>query len=149
MQPSHLLDDARWAADRLGPLRSKGAYAWRTLQNEGVPLAFGTDYPVEPINPLRGIYACVTRKLPDGSGPRNGWQPQEHLRAFDCIHDYTVGSAYAQFEEKRKGLLAPGMLADIVVYPRDINEVPPRVLFDLPVEMTITGGRIVYQVQSQ
>ncbi|HEY7825951.1 MAG TPA: amidohydrolase [Candidatus Acidoferrales bacterium] len=149
MQPSHLLDDARWASDRLGPERSKGAYAWRTLQNEGVALAFGTDYPVEPINPLRGLYACVTRKLPDGSGPRNGWQPQEHLRAFDCIHDYTVGSAYAQFEEKRKGLLAPGMLADIVVYPRDINEVPARILFDLPVEMTITGGRIVYQKQPQ
>jgi hypothetical protein len=149
MQPSHLLDDARWASDRLGPERSKGAYAWRTLQNEGVALAFGTDYPVEPINPLRGLYACVTRKLPDGSGPRNGWQPQEHLRAFDCIHDYTVGSAYAQFEEKRKGLLAPGMLADIVVYPLDINEVPARILFDLPVEMTITGGRIVYQKQPQ
>lgn len=149
MQPSHLLDDARWASDRLGPERSKGAYAWRTLQNEGVALAFGTDYPVEPINPLRGLYACVTRKLPDGSGPRNGWQPQEHLRAFDCIHDYTVGSAYAQFEEKRKGLLAPGMLADIVVYPVDINEVPARILFDLPVEMTITGGRIVYQKQPQ
>lgn len=149
MQPSHLLDDARWASDRLGPQRSKGAYAWRTLQNEGVSLAFGTDYPIEPINPLRGLYACVTRKLPDGSGPRNGWQPQEHLHAFDCIHDYTVGSAYAQFEEKRKGLLAPGMLADIVVYHRDINEVPPRILFDLPVVMTLVGGRIVYEKQPQ
>ena len=149
MQPSHLLDDERWAANRLGPERSKGAYAWHTMENNGVHLAFGTDYPVEPINPLRGIYACVTRKLPDGSGPRNGWQPQERLRAFDCIHDYTVGSAYAQFEEKRKGILAPGMLADIVIYPRDINEVPPRILFEMPVEMTITGGRVVYEKQSQ
>lgn len=145
MQPSHLLDDERWAADRLGPDRVKGAYAWHTMQQDGVHLAFGTDYPVEAIDPLRGLYACVTRKLPDGSGTRRGWQPQEKLRAFDCIRDYTVGSAYAQFEESRKGILAPGMLADIVVYPMDINEVPPNYLFKMSLAMTVTGGRIVYQ----
>lgn len=144
MQPSHVLDDERWAEDRLGPERSKGAYAWRTMEKDGVHLAFGTDYPVEPINPLRGLYACLTRKLPDGSGPPDGWQPQEKLSVFDCIHDYTVGSAYAQFEEKRKGLLQPGMLADMVVYPADITAIPAESLLKLEVSMTIAGGRIVY-----
>jgi len=145
MQPSHVLDDERWAEDRLGPERLKGAYAWRTMERDGVHLAFGTDYPVEPINPLRGLYACLTRKLPDGSGPPNGWEPQEKLSAFDCIHNYTVGSAYAQFEEKRKGLLQPGMLADLVVYPADITAMAPESLLKLEVSMTIAGGRIVYE----
>ncbi|MGB6471427.1 MAG: amidohydrolase [Candidatus Acidiferrales bacterium] len=153
MQPSHLLDDERWAADRLGPERAKGAYAWHTLQESGAHLAFGTDYSVEPIDPLRGLYACVTRKLPDGSGPpagpygnpSDGWEPQEKLSADDCIHAYTAGSAYAQFEEKRKGVLAPGMLADIVVYPADITKIAPLDLLRTRVSLTIVGGRIVYQ----
>ena len=145
MQPSHVLDDERWAEDRLGPERSRGAYAWRTMEHDGVHLAFGTDFPVESINPLRGLYACLTRQLPDGSGPAGGWEPQEKLSAFDCIHAYTAGSAYAQFEEKRKGLLEPGMLADIVVYPADITAIPPQSLLHLNVSMTIAGGRIVYE----
>src|SRR5580704_3560226 len=93
MQPSHLLDDERWASDRLGPERSRGAYAWRTMQQNGVHLAFGTDHPVEPLNPLRGIYACVTRELPQGSA---SWQPQESLPIKDCLRAYTTGSAYAE-----------------------------------------------------
>ena len=122
MQPSHVLTDERWAADRLGPERVKGAYAWHTMERDGVHLAFGTDYPVEPINPLRGIYACVTRELPEG-GPPGGWQPQEKLPMDDCLRAYTAGSAYAEFEEKRKGTIAPGMLADIVVFPVDITRI--------------------------
>ena len=145
MQPSHLLDDERWAEARLGPERIKGAYAWHTMLADGVHLAFGTDYPVESINPLRGLYACVTRKLPDGGGPANGWEPQEKLTAFECIHAYTVGSAYAQFEEKRKGLLQVGMLADMVVYPDDITSLAPMSLLTEQVSMTITGGRVVYE----
>jgi len=148
MQPSHLLDDARWATDRLGPERSRGAYAWHSMEQNGVHLAFGTDYPVEAINPLRGIYACVTRQLPDGT-PRRGWQPQEKLRAKDCFRAYTAGSAYAEFEEQRKGTIAPGMLADIVVYPKDLNEISPREIMKTPVVMTIVGGRIVYQQPQQ
>jgi hypothetical protein len=144
MQPSHLLDDERWAADRLGPERIKGAYAWRTMEQDGGHLAFGTDYPVEPINPLRGIYACVTRELPDG-GPQGGWQPQEKLPMDDCLRAYTVGSAYAEFEEKRKGTIAPGMLADIVVFPVDITRIPPRDLQTTHVAMAIVSGRIVFE----
>jgi predicted amidohydrolase YtcJ len=146
MQPSHVLTDERWASDRLGPERVKGAYAWRTMEQDSVHLAFGTDYPVEPINPLRGIYACVTRELPDG-GPPGGWQPQEKLPMDDCLRAYTAGSAYAEFEEKRKGTIAPGMLADIVVFPVDITRVPPRELLSTHVAMTIAGGRIVFEQQ--
>jgi hypothetical protein len=143
MQPSHLLDDERWAADRLGPERIKGAYAWRTMEKDGVHLAFGTDYPVESINPLRGVYACVTRELP-GGGPPSGWQPQEKLSMDVCLRAYTAGSAYAEFEEARKGTLAPGMLADIVVFPVDITRISPRELLSTRVVMTMVGGKIVY-----
>jgi hypothetical protein len=142
MQPSHLLDDERWASDRLGPERSRGAYAWRTMQQNGVRLAFGTDHPVEPLNPLRGIYACVTRELPQGSA---SWQPQEKLPMKDCLHAYTAGSAYAEFEEKRKGTIAQGMFADLVVYQANLNEIPTRDLLTTKVKMTISGGRIVYR----
>jgi predicted amidohydrolase YtcJ len=144
MQPSHVLDDERWAADRLGPERIKGAYAWRTMERNGVHLAFGTDYPVESINPLRGVYACVTRELP-GGGPMGGWQPQEKLPMEDCLRAYTAGSAYAEFEEARKGTLAPGMLADVVVFPVDITRIPPRDLLTTRVMMTIAGGKILYE----
>ncbi|HEX2776858.1 MAG TPA: amidohydrolase family protein [Candidatus Acidoferrales bacterium] len=148
MQPAHLLDDERWAEDRLGPERSRGAYAWHTMEKNGVRLAFGTDYPVVAINPLRGIYACVSRQLTDGT-PARGWQPQERLRAKNCFLAYTVGSAYAQFEEQRKGTIAPGMLADIVVYPRDLNQTSASAILTLPVVMTIVGGKIVYQQPQQ
>lgn len=112
------------------------------MEQNGVHLAFGTDHPVQPLNPLRGIYACVTRQLVQG-GP--SWEPQEALPIKDCLRAYTVGSAYAEFEEKIKGTIAPGMLADLVVYPVDLNKVPPRELLEIPVKMTIVGGRIVYQ----
>lgn len=149
MQPSHLLDDARWASDRLGPIRSRGAYAWHTMEANGVRLAFGTDYPVESINPMRGLYACITRKLPSGgpvekseNGSLAGWQPQERLTMDQCIRAYTVGAAYAEFEEHRKGTIASGKLADIVVFPTDITRVPPLDLLKLRPAMTIVSGRI-------
>jgi predicted amidohydrolase YtcJ len=148
MQPAHLLDDERWAQARLGAERSRGAYAWRTMEKNGVRLAFGTDYPVVDINPLRGIYACVTRQLTDGT-PDHGWEPQERLHARDCFLAYTVGSAYAQFEEQRKGTIGPGMLADIVVYPRDLNQTRSSDILTLHVVMTIVGGKIVYQQPQQ
>jgi predicted amidohydrolase YtcJ len=144
MQPSHLLDDERWATERIGPQRVLGAYAWRTMEKEGVHLAFGTDFPVEDINPLRGVYACVTRELPQGS-PAGGWQPQEKLKMRECLSAYTAGSAYAEYSEKIKGKIAPGMLADLVVYAVNLTEIPPADLLKLPVSMTIAGGRIVYE----
>lgn len=144
MQPSHLLDDERWVDGRIGPERVKGAYAWRSMLKNGAPLAFGTDHPVESIIPLRGLYACVTRELP-GGGPPGGWRPDERLTIDECLRAYTIGSAYAQFEEQRKGTIANGMLADIVVFPADLTRMPASDLLHTPVELTIVGGQIVYQ----
>jgi predicted amidohydrolase YtcJ len=144
MQPSHQTTDMRWAEQRVGQDRVKGAYAWATLQKSGARLAFGTDYPVEPISPMRGLYACVTRELPDG-GPQGGWQPQEKISLEDCIRAYTTGSAYAQFEEGKKGELKRGEYADFVVLSNDLTKVPPSEFVKTRVLRTVVGGRTVYQ----
>jgi predicted amidohydrolase YtcJ len=144
MQPAHLLDDARWADARLGPSRSRGAYAWETLEKSGAHLAFGTDYPnYESIDPLQGIYACVTRQMIDGT-PAKGWQPQERLPIDACLRYYTTGSAYAEYTEQSKGVIGQGYLADIVVYPVNLLQIPPPQLLKTNVVMTIAGGKIRY-----
>jgi predicted amidohydrolase YtcJ len=143
MQPSHQTTDMRWAEDRIGPVRIKGAYAWATLLKSGVRLAFGTDYDVEPISPFRGLYACVTRERPDG-GPKNGWEPQEKISLDDCIRAYTSGSAYAQFEEGKKGELKAGEYADFIILSNDLTKVPPAQFTKTRVLRTVVGGRIVY-----
>ena len=143
MQPSHETTDMRWAGARIGPDRSRGAYAWASLEKSGAQLAFGTDYPVESINPIRGLYACVTRELPDG-GPAGGWQPQEKISLDDCIRAYTSGSAYAQFEEGKKGELKAGELADFIVLSSDLTKIPPQQFTKTTVLLTVVGGRTVY-----
>jgi predicted amidohydrolase YtcJ len=145
MQPSHQTTDMRWAESRLGPERVKGAYAWATMQKDGVRLAFGTDYDVEPISPFRGLYACVTRQLPDGTPP-GGWQPQEKISLEDCIRAYTSGSAYAEFEEGKKGELKAGEYADFIVLSNDLTKVPSSEFVKTQVLRTVVGGRTVYQV---
>ena len=144
MQPCHETTDMRWAQDRVGQERAKGAYAWKSMQKHGVPLAFGTDYPVEPLNPMIGLYACVTRERPEG-GPAGGWIPQEKISIDECIYGYTLGSAYAEFEEKNKGQLVPGMLADIVVLSADVTKAPPAQILKTEALITIVGGRVVYE----
>jgi predicted amidohydrolase YtcJ len=144
MQPSHQTTDMRWAEQRVGPDRIKGAYAWATLQKSGAHLAFGTDYDVEPINPMRGLYACVTRELPEG-GPAGGWQPQEKISLDDCIRAYTIGSAYAQFDESRKGALRVGQFADFIILSNDLTKVPPSDYTKTVILRTVVGGRTVYQ----
>jgi predicted amidohydrolase YtcJ len=144
MQPSHQTTDMRWAEERIGRERIVGAYAWATMLKNGVPLAFGTDYDVETISPFRGFYACVTRERPDG-GPRNGWEPQEKIPLADCIRAYTSGSAYAQFEEGKKGELKVGEYADFVILSNDLTKVPPAQFTKTRVLRTIVGGRTVYQ----
>ena len=146
MQPSHETTDMRWAEQRLGRERAKGAYAWATMLKHGVHLAFGTDYPVETINPMRGLHACVTRELPEG-GPAGGWAPQEKISLDECIHDYTVGSTYGEFQETRKGQIAPGMFADMIVLSADLTKIPPAEILKTRVLQTIVGGRTVYQVK--
>jgi predicted amidohydrolase YtcJ len=146
MQPSHQTTDMRWAEQRVGPDRIKGAYAWAMLQKSGARLAFGTDYDVEPISPFRGLYACVTRERAEG-GPEGGWQPQEKISLDDCIRAYTSGSAYAQFEEGRKGQLKTGYYADFIVLSNDLTKIPPSEYVKTRVLRTVVGGRTVYQSQ--
>lgn len=143
MQPSHQTSDMRWAEQRVGPDRVKGAYAWATMQKFGVRLAFGTDYDVEPITPFRGLYACVTRELPTG-GPSGGWQPQEKISLDDCIRAYTTGSAYGEFMEGKKGELKAGEFADFIVLSKDLGKVNPSEYLNTKVLRTVVGGRTVY-----
>jgi predicted amidohydrolase YtcJ len=143
MQPSHQTSDMRWAEQRVGPDRVKGAYAWATMEKFGVRLAFGTDYDVEPITPFRGLYACVTRELPTG-GPSGGWQPQEKISLDDCIRAYTTGSAYGEFMEGKKGELKAGEFADFIVLSKDLSKVNPSEYVNAKVLRTVVGGRTVY-----
>jgi predicted amidohydrolase YtcJ len=142
MQPSHETTDMRWAEQRLGPERSKGAYAWATMEKFGVRLAFGTDYDVEPISPFRGLYACVTRELP-GGGPPGGWEPQEKISLEGCIRAYTSGSAYAEFQEGKKGELKAGEYADFIVLSADLTRIPPSQYLSVKVLLTVVGGHRV------
>jgi predicted amidohydrolase YtcJ len=144
MQPSHLLTDMRWAEDRLGPKRAATSYAWASFIREGVPVAFGTDYPVEPVTPFRGIYSAVTRRSEDG---KQEYFPEDKLSIDQAIAAYTTGSAFAEFEECEKGKIAPGMLADFVVLDRDITAIAPQKILRAEVLRTVVGGKTVYQVK--
>jgi len=144
MQPSHLLTDMNWAMDRLGENRAAHSYAWADFLKRGVPLAFGTDDPVEPVNPFRGLYAAVTRKSEDG---KKEYFPAEKISMEQAIAAYTTGAAYAQFEEKEKGVIAPGMLADFVVLDRDITSAAPPKVLETKVLRTVLGGRTVYEAK--
>jgi predicted amidohydrolase YtcJ len=142
MQPSHVLTDMRWAQDRLGPKRAARSYVWLAFLDKKVPLAFGTDYPVEPVTPFRGLYAAITRTSEDG---KQEYFPDQRLTIDQAIHAYTVGSAYAQFEEKEKGEIVPGMLADFVVLDRDVTAVAPEKILGTKVLRTVVGGKTVYE----
>jgi len=142
MQPTHLLTDMRWAEARLGNERARHSYAWKEFLDAGVPLAFGTDYPVEPITPFRGLYAAVTRRSEDG---KQEYFPEQRLTIDQAISAYTTGSAYAEFAERDKGLLQPGMLADFVVLDRDITRVEPAAILKTQVLRTVVGGKTVYE----
>jgi len=144
MQPNHLLTDMNWAMDRLGPKRAEHSYAWAEFQKKGVTLAFGTDYPVEPVTPFHGLYAAVTRKGEDG---KREYFPEQKLTMEQAIAAYTTGSAFAEFAEKDKGTLAPGMLADFVVLDRDITSVPPPKILGAKVLRTVVGGKTVYEAK--
>ncbi|HXP47043.1 MAG TPA: amidohydrolase [Terriglobales bacterium] len=143
MQPSHLLTDMRWVEARLGKERLAHSYAWKEFLDAGVPLAFGTDYPVELITPFRGLYAAVTRRSEDG---KQEYFPAQKLTIEQAIAAYTKGSAYAEFAEHDKGLLQPGMLADFVVLDRDITRVEPAAILKTQVLRTVVGGKTVYEL---
>jgi predicted amidohydrolase YtcJ len=144
MQPSHLLTDMRWAQDRLGPKRAATSYAWAVFLNKGVTLAFGTDYPVEPATPFRGLYAAVTRKSENG---KQEYFPEQRLTMDQAITAYTSGSAFAEFEEKEKGKLVAGMLADFVVLDRDVTAAAAEKVLATKVLRTVVGGKTVYEAK--
>lgn len=144
MQPSHLLAEIRWTKNLLGAEREYLAYRVKSLLQSGAWLALGTDYPVEGLRPLRGVYAAVAREFEAG-GPAGGYQPQEKIGIEEAIRAYTMGSAFAEFEEERKGTLAPGKLADFIVLSRDITQAAPREILSTEVLLTVVGGKIVYE----
>jgi len=142
MQPAHLLTDMAWAPARLGPERSKYAYAWKSFLDHGVTLAFGTDYPVESINPFRGLYSAITRQNEAGT---QTFEPQEKLTLNQALYAYTQASAYAENEEKIKGILAPGYLADFIILDRDPTTATAQQLLHTQVLRTVVGGQTQYQ----
>jgi predicted amidohydrolase YtcJ len=144
MQPSHVLTDMKWAQARLGDKRAAHSYAWAEFLKRGVTLAFGTDYPVEPITPFRGLYAATTRKSENG---KDEYFPEQKITMDQAIATYTTGSAFAEFDEKQKGMMVPGMLADFAVLDRDITAVSPQKLLETKVLRTVVGGKTVYEAK--
>ena len=144
VQPYHAIDDGRWAEKRIGHERAKTTYAFRTLLDHGVRLAFGSDWTVAPLNPMVGLYAAVTRATLDGKNP-GGWFPEQRLTLEEAIQAYTIGSAFAEFREEEKGSLTRGKLADVVVLDRDLFAVAQEKIKDVAVRYTIVGGRVVYE----
>jgi predicted amidohydrolase YtcJ len=144
MQPTHCITDKRFCEKRIGKERSRGAYAWRRLLDAGARIAFGTDYSVEPLDPLEGLYASVTRKDRAGE-PGDGWFPDQKLTMEEAIELYTLGAAYAQFMEGRKGMLKEGYLADMVIFNEDLMTIPHDEIMKAKVDRTIVGGKVVYE----
>jgi predicted amidohydrolase YtcJ len=148
MQPYHAIDDGRWAEKRIGPERAKGTYAFRSLLDSGAVLAFGSDWDVAPMQPLMGIYAAATRRTLDDKHP-GGWVPEQKISVAEAIRAYTMGSAYASFNEGIKGSIEPGKLADIVVLSDDILAIPPAEIEKTRVAVTIFDGKVIYQREAK
>ncbi|HEY4258454.1 MAG TPA: amidohydrolase [Candidatus Udaeobacter sp.] len=144
MQPYHAIDDGRWAEKRLGHDRARYSYAWRSFLDHGVTLAFGTDWPVAPLNPILGLYAAVTRATLDGKNP-DGWFPEEKITLPEAVEAYTMGSAFAEFQEHKKGSITPGKLADIVILSDNIFDLKPEAIRNAKVQTTIVDGKVVYR----
>ena len=147
VQPYHCADDGRWAEKRIGPERCRTTYAFRSLLDSGARLAFGSDWTVAPLNPMLGIAAAVTRRTLDGKHP-GGWIPEEKITVAEAVRAYTVGSAYAEFQDQAKGTLIPGKLADLVLLDRDIFSVPAEQIDHTKIVLTIVDGRVVYEAEA-
>jgi predicted amidohydrolase YtcJ len=144
MQPSHVITDMRWVNERLGAKRAADCYMWAAFLNKGVTLAFGTDYPVEPVAPFRGLYAAVTRRSENG---KQEFFPEQKLTMDQAIAAYTTGAAFAEFEEKEKGKLVAGMLADFVVLDRDVTAASAEKILATKVLRTVVDGKTVYEAK--
>jgi len=146
MQPYHAIDDGRWAEKRIGKERARTTYAFRSLLDSGATLAFGTDWTVAPLDPILTIYAAVTRRTLDGKNPK-GWIPEQKISVEEAVRAYTVGSAFAEFQEKVKGTITPGKLADLVILSRDIFKIDAKEIEKVNVLMTLVDGRVVYEAR--
>jgi hypothetical protein len=144
MQPAHVITDMPWAEARLGPKRAGHSYAWAEFLKRGVTVAFGSDHPFGPVSPFLGLYAATTRTSEDG---KHEYYPDQKISMDQAIAAYTTGSAFAEFAEKEKGLIAPGMLADFVVLDRDVTAIVPQKLLQTKVLRTVVGGKTVYEVK--
>ncbi len=144
MQPYHAIDDGRWAGALLGPERTRFSYAWKSMLDAGVKLAFGSDWPVAPLDPVMGIYAAATRRTLGGKTPA-GWVPEQRITVAQAVHAYTIGSAWAEYQETIKGSIEAGKLADLVVLSDDIFTIAPEKIERTRVEMTIFDGKIIFQ----
>jgi predicted amidohydrolase YtcJ len=147
MQPYHAIDDGRFVERYLGHNRASRTYAFRTFLDHHVRLAFGTDWPVAPLDPMQTIYAAVTRATLDGKNP-NGWFPEQKLTVTETVEAYTMGSAYAEFQENEKGSITPGKLADMVLVSDDIFSIDPARIRDTKVLKTFVGGKLVYDANA-
>ena len=143
VQPYHAIDDGRWAEGRIGYDRASRTYAFRTMLNQGVRLALGTDWNVAPLNPMLTLYAATTRATLDGKNP-NGWFPEQKLTIKEAIEAYTIGSAYAEFQENEKGSITPGKLADMVLLSDDVLGIDPVKIREVKVLKTWVGGKLTY-----
>lgn len=143
MQPTHATSDMGWAEARLGPVRIKGAYAWRTVLNDGIRIALGSDFPVEDVNPFFGIYSAVTRQDQQGN-PAGGWYPDQRLTLEEAVRGFTIDAAFAAFEELSRGSIQIGKLADFTIVDGDFYNMPHSDLFKTKVKYTVVGGEIVY-----
>jgi hypothetical protein len=148
MQPAHAADDGRWAETRIGPERCETTYAFRDLLERGAELAFGSDWPVAPLSPLGGIEAAVTRRTLDGKNPE-GWIPRQRISVQEALRAHTSGAARAAFDEGRLGTLCPGLLADLAVLAEDILEIEPVRIGGVPVDLTIVGGKVVFEREEE
>ena len=145
VQPFHAIDDGRWAEGRIGRKRCASSYATRSLLDAGAKVAFGSDWAVAPLNPLLGIDAAVNRRTLDGKH-QGGWFPEQKIRVEEAVEAYTLTSAYAAFQEKDRGSLEAGKLADLVVLSRDILEPAERDhIAATEVVLTVVGGKIAYE----
>jgi len=145
MQQTHATTDMRFAETRVGFDRSKTAYAWRSLLDTGATLAFGTDWSVEPLDPMRGVFSSTTRTNIQRMEPKEGWFPEQKLTMWESLYYYTYGSAYAEHMEQKKGRLAPGYFADLVVLNQDLFTIPVEQILQTRVDLTVVGGRVVYE----
>jgi predicted amidohydrolase YtcJ len=146
VQPYHAIDDGRWAEGRIGHDRASRTYAFRTFLDHGVRLALGTDWNVAPLNPMLTLYAAVTRATLDGKNPQ-GWFPEQKLAVGEAIEAYTIGSAYAEFQEHEKGSITPGKLADMVLLSDDVINIDPVKIRDVRVLKTWVGGKLTYDAE--